>query len=499
LPSDSALQLGERTLDPEDWDELRALGHRMLDDMLDHLAAIREEPAWQPVAPAAAAAIDEPLPHSPTSAEEVYRSFREHILPYTNGNRHPRAWGWVRGTGTPLAMLADMLASGINAHMAGGNQAPALVEEQCLRWLAQLMGLPPETSGLLTSGGSMANLIGLAVARHAKAGFDVRQEGLQSPGHPRLLVYASTETHSWAQKAVELCGLGSDSYRRIAVNSEHRIDVPQLQAQIDADLAAGHRPIAVIGNCGTVNTGAVDDLSALAAICRQQDLWFHVDGAFGALLQLSPLYRPLVHGIERADSLAFDLHKWIYLPFEIGCVLVRDPEAHTAAFATRASYLEEAEGGIMAGGLPFADRGIELTRSFKALKLWMSLKVHGVAAYATLIEQNMAQSSHLEALVRDHPRLELLAPRAMNVVCFRYFSPALDDAALNRLNRRLVVDLQESGLYVVSGTFLDGRYAIRVANTNHRSRMDDFDALAADVVAFGDRLATAGQKSEHPL
>jgi aromatic-L-amino-acid decarboxylase len=205
-----------------------------------------------------------------------------------------------------------------------------------------------------------------------------------------------------------------------------------------------------------------------------------------------------VRGIERADSLAFDLHKWIYLPFEIGCVLVRDPEAHTAAFATRASYLEEAEGGIMAGGLPFADRGIELTRSFKALKLWMSLKVHGVSAYTTLIEQNMAQASHLEALVREHPQLELLAPRAMNVVCFRYFSAGLDDVALNRLNRRLVVDLQESGLYVVSGTLLDGRYAIRVANTNHRSRMDDFDALAADVVAFGDRLASADQKSEHP-
>ena len=491
MPSDSALQLGEHTLDPDNWDELRSLGHRMLDDMLDHLVAIREEPAWQPVAPAAAAAIDEPVPQSPTSAEEVYRSFRDNILPYTSGNRHPRAWGWVRGTGTPLAMLADMLASGINAHMAGGNQAPAMVEEQCLRWLAELMGMPTETSGLLTSGGTMANLIGLAVGRHAKAGFDIRKEGLQSSAHPRLLVYGSKETHSWAQKAIDLFGLGSDSYRRIPVGDDHRIDVQQLQAQINADRAAGHRPIAVIGNCGTVNTGAVDDLPALARLCRQHDLWFHVDGAFGALLQISPQYRPLVRGIELADSLAFDLHKWIYLPFEIGCILVRDPEAHTAAFATRASYLEEAEGGIMAGGLPFADRGIELTRSFKALKLWMSLKVHGVSAYTTLIEQNMAQAAHLEALVRNHPRLELLAPRPMNVVCFRYRTGGLDDAALNRLNRRLVVDLQESGLYVVSGTLLGGRYAIRVANTNHRSRMDDFDALAADVVTFGDRLAAS--------
>jgi aromatic-L-amino-acid decarboxylase len=463
----------------------------MLDDMLDHLANLRQEPAWQPVPPSTAAALDEPIPYEPASAEAVYEAFCDHIQPYTNGNRHPRAWGWVRGTGTPLAMLADMLASGINAHMAGGNQAPALVEEQCLRWLAQLMGMPPETSGLLTSGGSMANLIGLAIARHAKAGFDVRQDGLQSE-HPRLLVYGSTETHSWAQKAVELFGLGSESYRRIPVDDAHRIHLDQLRAQIAADIAAGHRPIAIIANCGTVNTGAIDDLPALATLCRDHDLWFHVDGAFGALLQLTPHYRHLVRGLELADSLAFDLHKWIYLPFEIGCVLVRDPQAHTAAFATRASYLEEAEGGIMAGGLPFADRGIELTRSFKALKLWMSLKVHGVATYAALIEQNMTQAAHLESLIRSHAQLEMLAPRAMNVVCFRFLDDRLDQTALDRINRRLVVELQESGLYIVSGTVLEGRYALRVANTNHRSRMDDFDSLVADVVRFGDRLASNG-------
>ena len=461
----------------------------MLDDMLDHLANLRQEPAWQPVPASTVTALDEPVPFEPGSAEAVYQAFCEHIQPYTNGNRHPRAWGWVRGTGTPLAMLADMLASGINAHMAGGNQAPALVEEQCLRWLAQLMGMPPETSGLLTSGGSMANLIGLAVARHAKAGFDVRQDGLQS-AHPQLLVYGSTETHSWAQKAVELFGLGSDSYRRIPVDDAHRINLDQLRAQISADEAAGHRPIAIIANCGTVNTGAIDDLPALATLCRDHDLWFHVDGAFGALLQLTPRYRHLVQGMELADSLAFDLHKWIYLPFEIGCVLVRDPQAHTAAFATRASYLEEAEGGIMAGGLPFADRGIELTRSFKALKLWMSLKVHGVSTYAALIEQNMAQAADLESLIRAHAHLELLAPRAMNVVCFRYLDDRLDQTALDRINRRLVVELQESGLYIVSGTVLEGRYALRIANTNHRSRMDDFDSLVVDVVRFGDRLAS---------
>jgi aromatic-L-amino-acid decarboxylase len=348
------------------------------------------------------------------------------------------------------------------------------------------MGMPAQSTGILTTGGTMANLFGVAVARNTRAGFPVRQEGLQG-NHPRLLVYASTETHSWSQKAVELLGLGTDSLRRIPVNDRYQIDLQQLDATISDDIARGHRPIAVLGNCGTVNTGAVDDLDALADICHEHSIWFHVDGAFGALLKLTPAYAHLVHGIERADSLAFDLHKWMYMPFEIGCVLIRDPQAHTAAFATSASYLETTHRGIMAGGFPFADRGVELTRNFKALKLWMSLKTHGVDTFAALIEQNVAQAAHLASLIEADPELELMAPRVMNIVCFRY-TPAnrrLSEAALNDLNRELVLRLQESGLYVVSGTLLDGRYAIRVANTNHRSRMEDFDALAADCVLLG--------------
>jgi glutamate/tyrosine decarboxylase-like PLP-dependent enzyme len=290
-------------------------------------------------------------------------------------------------------------------------------------------------------------------------------------------------------KAVELLGLGRDSYRSIPVTDTYQIDLDQLELQIEQDREAGHRPAVVIANCGTVNTGAIDNLPAIAALCRQHHLWFHVDGAFGALLRLTQEYAGLVRGIEQADSLAFDLHKWVYLPFEIGCVLVRDPRLHSATFATQASYLEEAEGGIMAGGLPFADRGIELTRSFRALKLWMSLQVHGVETYGRLIACNMAQAAYLEELIENSPRLELLAPRASNVVCFRYWQPGLDDAALNALNRRLVIELQESGRYIVSGTVLNERYAVRVANTNHRSQMEDFAALAKDCVRFGDGLA----------
>ncbi|HEX6772054.1 MAG TPA: aminotransferase class V-fold PLP-dependent enzyme [Acidobacteriaceae bacterium] len=473
---------------PQEWQELRDLGHRMLDDIFDNLATLREQPAWRPLPEASARALASPLPIQGRPAAKVYRKLTEHLVPYTIGNRHPRAWGWVRGTGTPLATLADMLASGLNAHVAGGHQAPVVIENTCLRWLTELMGMPRESSGVLTTGGTMANLLGLAVGRHAMAGYDIRKHGLQGCAHPQLLVYGSTETHSWALKAVELMGLGRDAYRRIPVTQKHQIDLEQLELQIKKDTEAGHRPAAVIANCGTVNTGAIDDLAALAELCHKYGLWFHVDGAFGALLRLTNEYAPLVRGIEQADSLAFDLHKWVYLPFEIGCVLVRDPKMHTEAFATQASYLEEAEGGIMAGGLPFADRGVELTRGFRALKLWMSVQVHGVETFARLIAENMRQAAYLEELIEASPRLELMAPRPTNVVCFRYTRPGLDGAALNVLNRKLVIELQESGRYIVSSTVLDGQYALRVAITNHRSRMEDFAALARDCVRFGDQI-----------
>ena len=259
------------TLDPptpEAWQELRALGHRMLDDLFDDLSTLREQPAWRPLPEPSAIALAAPLPVNGRPASEVYRDLTEHLVPYTIGNRHPRAWGWVRGTGTPLAMLADMLASGLNAHVAGGHQAPAVMEATCLRWLAELMGMPKESSGVLTTGATMANVLGLAVGRHAKAGYDIRKHGLQGCSHPQLLVYGSTETHSWALKAVELMGLGRNAYRRIPVTAAHQIDLSLLEAHIEQDRAAGHRPAIVIANCGTVNTGAIDDLPAIAALCR---------------------------------------------------------------------------------------------------------------------------------------------------------------------------------------------------------------------------------------
>ncbi len=265
--------------------------------------------------------------------------------------------------------------------------------------------------------------------------------------------------------------------------------VDELQRAIAEDRAAGLRPFCVVGTAGTVNTGATDDLEALAAVCRREGLWFHVDGAFGALAYWSEELRPAVKGMELADSLAFDLHKWGSLPFEVGCVLVRDAAVHRAAFASTASYLAVMDRGPVAGGLVFADRGIELTRGFKALKVWMSLKAHGVDLFRGLVEQNVRQAQYLGALIEAEETLELMAPVALNIVCFRYVAGGLDEPALNELNKEVLLRVQESGVAVPSSTVLQGRFAIRAALVNHRSRREDYEMLVRAVVDAGRAVA----------
>jgi aromatic-L-amino-acid decarboxylase len=475
----------ELTLDPADWEAFRALGHRMLDDMVDHLSTLREQPAWRQVPEAVKASLlDEPVPRLPQGESAVYEEFRGHVLPYPNGNLHPRFFGWVQGNGVPLAMLADMLASGFNPHLAGFHQAPALVEKKVVSWLAALMGFPETSSGVLESGGTMASILGLAVARHARAGVDVRRQGLQG-GQPRLTVYCSTETHGWVQKGVELLGIGTDWLRRIPVDAQFRMQVPALREAVAADRAAGHRPLCVVGSAGTVNTGAIDDLQALADFCQEQGLWFHVDGAFGALARLSPTLAPLLAGLERADSLAFDLHKWMYLPFEIACLLVRDPEAHTGTFAFAPSYIARLSRGVSAGGFPFSDRGVDLSRGFKALKAWMCLKAYGVDAFARIIEQNVEQTRYLVRKIEEHPSLELLAPAPLNVACFRFRAERLSPEELDRLNLEILLRVQESGAATPSSTVLNGAFALRACNVNHRTTRADLDALLQSVITQG--------------
>jgi len=481
----------EESLDPQDWDELRSLGRQMIDDMLSYLQTVRERPVWSPMPEDVRAAFQEPLPRSPVKPSDVYRDFRKNVLPYPTGNIHPRFWGWVIGTGTPFGMLAEMLAAGMNPNCGGFDQASTLVERQVIDWAKEMLGYPSQASGLLVNGGSMANLVGLAVARQSKADIEVRRQGLQGVSR-RMTLYSSVETHSSVAKAVEILGLGSQSLRLVKTREDFSVDINALAATILADRAEGLKPFCVIGNAGTINTGAIDDLDGLADLCQKEGLWLHVDGAFGALAALSPRLRELVKGMRRADSLAFDLHKWMYMPYEVGCTLVRSEPVHRGTFSLIPAYLARTKRGTSAGPTPFNEYGIELSRSFKALKVWMSLKEHGVDKYGRLIEQNVDQAQYVAKRVETSRELELLAPVPLNVVCFRFFSPELDEPALDRLNEELLLRLQERGAAVLNSTKLHGKYCLRAAITNHRTRREDLDLLIQEVIALGKGILDEG-------
>jgi len=475
------------TLDPENWDEMRALAHKMVDDALNYLENVGEGPVWKPVPPQVAAQLQTPAPHMPEGAEAVYADFLENILPYNLGTPHPRFWAWYMGNGTVLGALADFLAATMNPNVGGGNHVANMVEAQVIDWLKALLGFPADASGLLVSGGSMANFVGLAVARNVKAGFDVRALGMQAAPQP-LRGYASVEVHSCNQKAVELLGLGTVGLRKIPVKADFTIDLTALEAAIAEDKAAGIKPICIVGSAGTVNTGAIDDLPALADICKREGLWFHVDGAIGAVAVLADTVRPKLVGIDRADSIALDLHKWMHVPFEAGCTLVRNEEAHRKTFSLTPEYLAHEVRGMAAGSVWFSDYGLQLSREFRALKVWMSIKEHGLDRFGRMIARNVEQAHTFGELVKADPQMELLEPIGLDIVCFRFNPGGLDEAQLTALNKEILVQLQEQGIAAPSYTTLNGRYYLRLAIANHRSRPEDFELLAREVVRLGESL-----------
>ncbi len=473
--------------DLEDWDALRSLGHRMVDDIIDDLRTVRDRPVWQSVPPHVRNHLSAPLPLEPIGPEAAYEDFRQYVNPYPRGNAHPRFWGWVNGSGLPLGIFADLLAGAMNPSVGAFENAATLVEEQVLEWLKTILGFPRTTSALLTSGCSMSNIIGLAVARTYMAKVDIRSVGAAAVPQPMVL-YASSETHSSVRKAVELLGLGRSLLRTIPVDGDYRINVPELEASIAKDHRDGLQPFCVIANAGTVNTGAIDNLARLADACSEHNLWLHVDGAFGALAWLCQELRPQLNGLQRADSLAFDLHKWMYLPYDVGCVFIRDAKAHQDAFAVTPTYLSRTAAGPASHLNSFADGGIELTRRFRALKVWMTLKAYGVQAFERQIRQNVKQAAYLSKRIESHPDLQLAAPARLNVVCFRYVAPRFSPEELDKLNEELLIKLQTSGTALPSHTILNGRFVIRVAITNHRTEYDDIDFLVESIARLGSSL-----------
>ena len=474
-------------LDPADWAAFRATAHQALDGILDHLATLRDQPVWQPTPETVRTALRTGLPDQGEGIAAVLDQFQRLIQPYATGNTHPRFMGWVHGGGNVAGLLGEMLAAGLNANLGGRDHAPILVERQVIGWMASLFGLPAETGGLLVTGTSIANLIGVLIARAAAAGPAVRRDGV---GGLRLAAYTSAAAHGCIPRAMDMAGLGTDALRLIPTDALGRIDVAALETAIARDRAAGVQPFLLVGTAGTVDIGAIDDLAALAALARREGLWFHVDGAFGALAAFAPDLRPLLAGIEAADSLAFDFHKWGQVPYDAGCILVRDPHLAEQAFAAPAAYLRREVRGL-AGGTPWpCDLGPDLSRGFRALKVWFTLKTFGAEHLGRAIAHTCALAQDLAARVDAEPELERLAPVALNIVCFRYRFVADSDTH----NAELVADLQEAGIAAPSTTTIDGRLAIRAAIVNHRTRAEDIATLLDAVLTFGRRrrsVATA--------
>jgi glutamate/tyrosine decarboxylase-like PLP-dependent enzyme len=465
-------------LEPEDPQAFRAVAHRLLDRMLDDLADRRARPVWQPIPDALRALYREPSPRGATPIEALAEQFVTTILPYGSGNTHPGFMGWVNGAGTAVGVVAEMLAGGLDANLGGRDHVPVEVERQVLRWAASWFGFPEDSSGVLVTGSSLANLIAVLIARHRALGPAARRDGI---GVHRLAAYAGANAHACVTRAMEIAGLGSASLHLVPVDAAHRMDTRALEQRIVLDRALGITPFLIVGTAGSVDVGAVDDLTSLAAIAGREGAWFHVDGAFGALAILSDALAPLLAGIERADSIAFDFHKWGQVPYDAGCILCRHGRLHQETFASPAAYLQRETRGL-AGGAPwFCDFGPDLSRGFRALKVWLTVRSFGTEKIGASITECCRLARRLADRIDAEPELTRVAPVALNIVCFR--ARGGDD-----VNRALAVHLHEAGDVAPSTTTVDGKVALRAAIVNHRTTERDVDTLVTQTLAAARRL-----------
>ncbi len=476
-------------LDPQDWDAFSQEAHRALDLMLGHLRGLRDQKVWQPIPDDVRASFQQTLPQQGHEVAQLIDQFAQSILPYGAGNTHPHFMGWVQGGGTPVGMVADMLAAGLNANCGGRNHIAIDVERQIALWIAELFGFPREASGIFVTGTSMANLLAVLIASRDALGESVRSEGIGNVGK-QIVGYASQEAHGCVEKAFDLAGIGTTFLRRVPVDATGGMDLDALTAAIARDRAEGLSPAVIVGTAGTVNTGAFDALDALADLCAREDLWFHIDGAFGALCALAPELRPLIKGLERANSVALDFHKWLQVPYDAGFLIVRDAEAHRRTFMSSGAYLSRAPRGLAAGDIWPCDLGPDLSRGFRALKTWFTFQAFGAERLGEMIAETCGIASHLATLVEASEIFELAAPTRLNIVCFSVKATEAGDD-VGALNRAIVMDLHERGLAAPSITILAGKPVIRAAILNHRTRMSDMDFVVAAAAESAARLRHA--------
>jgi glutamate/tyrosine decarboxylase-like PLP-dependent enzyme len=465
-------------------DDTRHWGNSAIQFIIDYLGGLRDHPVYRHTSSREIrSGLDSKLPIKGTDFDALLNVFRETIVPFSRQNAHPRMFGYVQSPGTPIGAFADLLASTLNANLTIWRSAPAPVELERLTidWIRQILGFSSEAGGLFVSGGSMANLAALAAARRTK---------YDSSGCLRM--YASSATHFSIIKATALLGIGRESVQLVAVDERFRMRVDDLVAKITADLEAGYVPFCVVGNAGTVDTGAVDSLREIRDVADRFQLWMHVDGSYGAFAVLAESARKLFAGIEQADSIALDPHKWLYLPVDVGCVIYRDPQIARAAFAHEAEYTrmfgEEAEEAFVCW-----DYGPELSRRFRALKVWMLLKGVGLDRLSEAIESNLACARHLESMVQASDDFEMAAPVELSIFCFRHVPAKLRDQSPQQIdvfNERLLVALQRDGSSYLSNTTLAGRFALRGCVLNYRTTLRDMEILLDDLRRVAKSLPT---------
>ncbi|CAF4616830.1 unnamed protein product, partial [Rotaria socialis] len=464
LSSTVPMNQHDSSLDPVDWSSARFVEHQMLNSCMNYIQHVRDRPVWPSMPNDVRAAIeDESLPENGQSLSAVCNDVLSYVLPYGRGNVHPRFWGWVSGEGTLGGVLADMIAATMNMNTCAYTNSAAFVERTVIEWMRQIFGFPKGTSGgLLVSETSIATVISMATARQ-RALANVREYGLTE--RPKLIVYASTEVQICVKKALELLGIGSKSMHLIPADDSFRIKIDHLKTAIQSDRDRGFVSFCIIGNAGTVNTGAFDNLEEISLIARAENIWFHVDGAFGSFAILDPQRCHLVPGIDQADSLAFDFHKWLHCPYDAGCVLVRDYTCLESTFSTTPPYLSKPDQYSGDNRHWFFNLGLEIPRSFRALKVWFTVKEHGIVKLGQKIADNCEQAQYLLSLLEKHEHvIHIIRPVSLNIVNIR-FEPnefnKTDNELNDMFNNQLLADIHASGIAFPSSTVIQNRFYIR--------------------------------------